>query len=1128
MFKKNAWIAALFLAVAIVFTGCLDPLEEESTEGLVDVVLLDLAPELKEMPVGAIANDTAFGDLFGNLPINPAGNFTDPQVKLAIVDDGGKNVLDVTGVATWGAGVDIDLKKLTLKAGDTIYIKGKLIEGGNFFLNKNPGAGVAKINEWEFKTDGAAFETTQALTAGDLAQASGSNPPAIRLRANGQSHFVIEQLKIVGKRAANEKPGPTDDGYKVPENGEIKFDSALNMYYFYVDLNTATPITNPPTNFSSLGTPPEVTVNSTNIKLTYSGSANDRPTVSFAFGSDEKVKAVYNARSRVVVEWNISGTAAGGNYRFSIGNIEGRGGSWNAMSSLPNPISASIYDGNLPNAVEGDNPNTQGIVLQQMGAPRADELTVRSIKVSYEAPKVINAGAIIDLPPTNYGNLAFQTIETAFITGKVIQWKTTTSNVADFDYKSWDTGKKYPLFKASTNYIAVIQITAKAGYLLDGWSNGMPMIINGADTTPTNVLGQNNYSFNSNNNTITVQLTTGATAQNEWTLGDLDDTTYTYSTTNPGFVIYDSAETNNRVTINYQDAGCTIEQINKGYNVTNRGSNDWRGLDIIISGLTPATKRYKITVLGVYIGLAGNNVQVQLGQGESPYSGLQWSGALDGTNKTFTLSQEIPEDWFVIGAGENANRVVRVNTTKASGNDDATGNAGMYNSFRVSRIIIEDLNLERIRIGALTGITVTAPVLNAALPAASSVTGQPAGTSVTGLVWKKGADTVTGNFGADTAYTAEITIRAPNTHTFTGFSAGAANANLEVVGTDTTVPTTFEVIRDGRSITIKATFEKTAAGTPIVAGALSVTKPVINVAPSTSATGGSEYTLSAVTWSPTVASNFLGDTAYTATVTLTATGTNTFTGLTGDFTVADAVVTKEVDADGRTCKISAAFPKTDAPALIAGSNTITITAPVIFAMAATTGGASVSGTDLTTTTTNVSWTPTPINGAFVGGVAYTASVTVSATAITKTLTGATAALFSAANGGTIVSVTPGGTLAQSTAVVTVSFPATAATAEIGSATISIVAPVGGQGPQQIAISATPNVIANTPIVWKDSTGAAITGNFPTPTTGITAEFTVTTAQYYAFKDATITVTGGTVTPAAGSVNGATVAVKVTY
>jgi hypothetical protein len=1124
MFKKNAWIAALFLAVAIVFTGCLDPLEEESTEGLVDVTLLDLGPELQKMPVGLIGTDAVFQDLFGDLPIAPAGS-VNGQVILKIEVEGGKNVLDVTGTATWGAGVDLDLKKITLKAGDTIYIKGKLITGGNLFLNKNPGAGVAKINDWEFKTDGATYETTQTLTAGDLAAANGSNPPAIRVRANGESHFTIEQLKIVGKREAGSQPGPNPDtGYKVPENGEIKFDSALNMYYFYVDLNTVTKVTNPPTNFSSLGTPPEFTINSSNVKLTYSGSANDRPTVTFAFDDPEKVKAVYDSRAHVVVEWNVTSTASGGNYRFSIGNLEGKGSAWNAAGSLPNPLTSS-FDGALGNAVQGDNPNTQGIVLQQMGAPRADELTVRSIKVYYDAPKVINAGAVITLPPSGYGNIAYQSIDTTYVSGKVIRWANASGNAAaSFDYKGWDTEKKYPLFQASTTYTATIQITPKAGYLLDGWTNGMPLIVMGADTTATNIYGQNNYSFNSNNNTITVQIISGATAQSEWTLGDLDPTV-TYSTTGNGFVIYDSAATSNLATINFQDAGCVIEKVNNGYNVTNRGSNDWAGLDIIISSLTPATKRYKITVVGVYVGLAGDNVQVQLGQGASPYSGLQWSGALDDTNKTFNLSQEIPEDWFVIGSGDSANRVVRVNTTAASGSNSA----GMYNSFRVSRIIIEDLNLERIRIGALTGIGVTAPVLNAALPAASSVAGQPAGTTVTGIVWKKGADTVTGNFGASTAYTAEITIRAPNTHTFTGFSAGAANANLEVLGTDPAVATTFEVIRDGRSITIKATFPKTDDGTPITAGALSgITKPVINGAPSTSATGGSEYTLSAVTWSPTVASNFLGSTVYTATVTLTVTGTNTFTGLVGDFTVADATVTKEVSSDGRTCKISAAFPATDAPDLIAASNTITITAPVLFDTAPTANGtAAVSGTDITSAGA-VTWTPAPVNGVFVGGVSYTASVTVSATAITKTLTGATAALFSAANGGTIGTVTPGGTLAQSTAVVTVIFPATAATKEIGSATIAIVAPVAGQGPQQVAISSTANVNAGGPITWKDSAGAAITGNFPTPTTGITAEFTVTTAQYYTFKDATITVTGGTVTPAAGSVNGATVAVKVTY
>jgi len=1119
MFKKNAWIAALFLAVAIVLTGCLDPLEEESTEGLVDVTLLDLGPELQQMPVGLIANDTAFQDLFGNLPINPAGS-VNGQVILTIASDGGKNVFDVQGVATWGAGVDIDLKKLPLRAGDSIYIKGKLIEGDNLFLNKNPGAGVAKINDWEHKGDGTTYETTQTLSAGDLAQASGSNPPAIRVRANAVSHFTIEQLKIVGKRAANEKPEPPDNSYKVPDNGEIKLDSATNMYYFYVDLNEYNQVTNPPTNFSVLGEPPEVTVSSGNVKLNYSASATDRPTVTFAFTA-EQAKQVYDARSRVVVEWNVSGPA-GGNYRFSIGNIEGRGSAWNASGTLPNPLTSS-FDGALNNAVAGDNPNTQGIVLQQMGRSGADELIVRSIKVSYEAPKVINAGAVIDLPPTDYGNIVFQSIETSFITGKVIKWATPTSNTATFDYKSWDAEKKYPLFKASTDYLATIQITPKAGYLLDGWTNGMPMIINGADTTAANIFGKNNYSFNSNNNTITVQLTTGSTAQDEWTLGDLDPDTSSYTTTGNGFIIYQLTKSNNLATINFQDAGCTIERVNNGWNVTNRGSNDWAGLDIIVGTLTPATKRYKVTVAGVFTGTPAN-VQLQLGMGSSPYSGLQWSGALSGTNPTFNMNGELPHDWLTAGAGEN--RVVRVNTNAPT---SGTASTGLFNSFRVSEIIIEDLNLERVRIGTLTGITVTAPVLNASPVAAGAVTGNPAGTSVSGLVWKKGADALASGarFGADTAYTAEITIRAPNTHTFTNFTPGAANANLEVVGTDATVATTAEVTGNGRYITIKATFPKTAAGDPITASALSITKPVINVARDTAASGGTGFSLSAVTWTPNDAT-FWGSTVYKAEVTLTATGTNTFTGLTGDFTVTDATVTKEVSADGITCKVTATFPATDAPTKIAGGNNITIVRPVLFEPAPTTGAATVSGTDLTTTTANVTWTPAPVNGVFVGGVAYTASFTVNAKAISHTLTGAAATDFTAANNGTVASVTPGGTLGQSTAVVTVSFPATAANVELGAATIAVIAPVAGAAPQQVAISSTPNVNAGGAITWKNADGSALTGNFPATTTGITAEFTVTTAQYYTFKDATITVAGGTVTPAAGAVQGTTVNVKVTY
>jgi len=506
---------------------------------------------------------------------------------------------------------------------------------------------------------------------------------------------------------------------------------------------------------------------------------------------------------------------------------------------------------------------------------------------------------------------------------------------------------------------------------------------------------------------------------------------------------------------------------------------------------------------------------------DSPYSGLQWSGALSGTNPTFDMNAEIPADWFSAGAG----RGVRINTNAPASGSSSTG---LYNSFRVTRIIIEDVNLDRIPITQVTGLTLTAPAINATPAAVAGVTGAPTGASVTGIAWKNGGTAHTGAFGRDTAYTAVITLRANGANTFNGFTAGAANINLAVAGTDPAVTTTAEVSGSGRYLTVTATFPKTDVGTPIAASALSITKPVINVAPVTTAPTGTGFTSSAITWTPTVASNFLGDTAYTATVTLTVSGDYTFSGLTGDFTVTDATVTKEVSADNRTCKITAVFAKTDAPVKVATGNTITIVAPVVNVVAPTTGAATISGTDITGTTANVTWTPAiATGGKFIGGTAYTATVTLSATAITKTFTGVATTDFTAANGGTITSVTPGGTLAQSTAVVVITFPATAAAEKITAGTVTVGAPTVGSGMQQIAQPAASSNFTAGAIVWKKGT-TVVTGSFDA-TTGYSAEFTLTANQYYTFDSVVISVSGGgTVSYTPATATGATVTVKVDW
>jgi hypothetical protein len=74
---------------------------------------------------------------------------------------------------------------------------------------------------------------------------------------------------------------------------------------------------------------------------------------------------------------------------------------------------------------------------------------------------------------------------------------------------------------------------------------------------------------------------------------------------------------------------------------------------------------------------------------------------------------------------------------------------------------------------------------------------------------------------------------------------------------------------------------QTKAGTPISSVNITIAAPVKDVAPATTATGTGNFTIGAVTWSPSD-NPFKGDVAYTARVTLTANEEFTFTGLTAD------------------------------------------------------------------------------------------------------------------------------------------------------------------------------------------------------------------------------------------------------
>jgi hypothetical protein len=158
-------------------------------------------------------------------------------------------------------------------------------------------------------------------------------------------------------------------------------------------------------------------------------------------------------------------------------------------------------------------------------------------------------------------------------------------------------------------------------------------------------------------------------------------------------------------------------------------------------------------------------------------------------------------------------------------------------------------------------------------------------------------------FEAETAYTASITITPRSGYTLDGVAAGFFRVNGSV-------PTAGNAANAGvLSFTFPATGE--APPTAITSAAVTVTAPATAVAPNTTATPAiaSDFTASAVTWSP-VNSSFLGGTQYTAMVTLTVVGNFTFTGLTSA-TINGSAATVSNNTGG-TVTLSYIFPATTA------------------------------------------------------------------------------------------------------------------------------------------------------------------------------------------------------------------------
>jgi uncharacterized repeat protein (TIGR02543 family) len=229
-----------------------------------------------------------------------------------------------------------------------------------------------------------------------------------------------------------------------------------------------------------------------------------------------------------------------------------------------------------------------------------------------------------------------------------------------------------------------------------------------------------------------------------------------------------------------------------------------------------------------------------------------------------------------------------------------------------------------------------------------------------------------------------------------GYIFDGWNTESDGSGTDRAPGSAFNIGNDN------VTFYAKWIATIDIAVIPGVTAPVTGATPVTTITETAQYT-GTVTWDP-ADDPFLGGTAYTATITLSAKTGYTLTGVTENFfTVAGAVATNPVNSG----VVTAAFPATTATVInIAAIPGVTVPVTGATPDTAITETAQYTGT--------ISWSPA--DNPFKGDQVYTATITLTAKA-GYTLTGVAANFFTVA--GATSDTNP-----VNSGVVTAAFPAT--------------------------------------------------------------------------------------------------------
>jgi len=401
MFKKNTWIVGLLAALAIMFIGCVDPVEEDNSG--VETEIFNLQEIIADVDPGYIDD---WGSVFKNTPFQKCGS---PDVQ--VINDGGKKKLKIDNMQNgWGEGVDLynnnnpdkDIVGVGFKANDEVYIKGTINPVGNGLKLTNGGGKPRFGDGW---ISGASFDDTFVLTSANIADIKGASPNALRISyadPDGDARkgtIIIEELIVKGKRKAGEgsEPPPTKaipggENYKVPAS------SGLDIY---IDLSLA--------EFSELSTKPyEAKITAPSGVAGAADKDTGKLTASFTFNGQgvyipftpEVRTLIVNAAKAgykfdVVINGGLS--AYGTNYgRYGFSN--GLGSNWDvtglknitAATDLSTTLALSRSADDLNGFIYNARPGGYGSDGTAIAAPYT--LTINSIKVV-----LVAQGALTDI-----------------------------------------------------------------------------------------------------------------------------------------------------------------------------------------------------------------------------------------------------------------------------------------------------------------------------------------------------------------------------------------------------------------------------------------------------------------------------------------------------------------------------------------------------------------------------------------------------------------------------------------------------------------------------------------------------------------------------------------------------------